>query len=386
MRIMSAILVFLVFVSLLGISVAQTNMLMPSPLMLVLGGVILLISGILAFRGGTLGLTVLGGFTLVLITVAGALAGAAVWSIPGALLGAAIGAVVTYLFLAWLWNSMIYVAANTLLMIRSPLGMRKIPGSARLRPLLPNFEAISAKMPLYDLRSEITLDEINTREMRNIKRIVVDVTYVLMEAEASKAQQVPNRDSLFRDIATQVNLSPSAARQNPIFWEALFRHLISEAVDDLVRAEIYKRVETRNDVSKNRHDIEHAVQQSLRDVIKTWGLKLKAFELRTIELHNEDVARETRDNELRAQFEANEIELRGMALAKVQAYTIGSWIDAVKSKGVEISPQDIERIIRSVLEEQSYRHRFGYSIGQVGQALERAIHAEPNGNGRPKIA
>lgn len=370
---------------LLASSLAVVYALQSSPLLLALGGLVLLISLALAFLGGRREILLLGAFALLMSVAAAALIGELWWSLTGALVAPAVWMLLLYAGITLAWHSTIYVPSGTVLMITGPGGIRVCEGPSRILPPIPTFERHSVTMPLYELSSSFDVQQINTMSLQDVKRIEVEVHYRVRQP-LKVLTGLPNRARIIEEMATALNLSPDLAVLKTGFWERLLERQIREETDNLLRTVIYERVQRAIDTSTERGTLAGEVRERLSELVQRWGIEIRSLEFKTVELDPNQIKsskreaaikREIEDAQRAAQIEAHKIEMMGKAQAEIQAHAISSWIRAIQEQNVHLSAEDIEQIVLNALEEMNERHRrialFTSLSGSAPDTNERAL-------------
>lgn len=337
----------------------------PGPLLLALGGIVVIISLILAFMGGRREVLALGMFSILFSVAAASLIGEARWGTAGALLVPTLWMLLMYGLVAWTWRNTIYIPSGTVVMIRHPNGVRLCEGPRRILPPLPVFETHIVTMPLYELTSSFDVEKINAQSLQDVKRITIDLHY-RVKNPLKVLSGLPNRARMIEEMAAELKLSPDQAMLKSGFWEKLLDRQIREETDNLVRLVVYEHINRAVDTSAERNKLAGEVQERLSVSVQRWGIEIRSLEFETVELDPEQIKRSKRPNmikreiedaERQATIEAQKIAMMGKAQAEVQAHAIGSWIKAIKDQGVQLSASEIEQIILNVLEERNERRR-----------------------------
>lgn len=362
LRIAAGVSLFILVSSLVVIYAAQ-----PSLMLLALSGAIILISVVLAIIGKSRETFALGALSLVLSVVAAGILGDNLWGPLSMVLTPLVWVIVLYLSLSWIWVNTIYVSGGTEYIVSHPFGLRRHKGPAQVRPPLPFFEENLAKMPLYEMVSKVEVEKINTRALQNIVEISLEVHYQITEPLKLRSK-IPNRTQVMREAAGRMGKPVRQAQMEPAFWEDLVNHYIQDLTDGLLRSIIYDHPEINRAVeaSLKRNEWIPEVRGQLSETAQNVGIEIVSLDVEKVDLEPGHIQRHKRpsiiqrekdDAERQATIEAQRIKMIGEAEAVAQATAIGNMIKAIQDQGVNLSAEDIEQIVFSVLEERNERRR-----------------------------
>lgn len=367
-------------VSILFSSLALISVLQPTTQMRILAIVLLLIGLGLAFSAERIGSLASIPLTIgaVLASIRAAwLVGELEWAAGNGWLAVGIWLLLFGAASFWVMRRSLLVREKTVVLVRRQDGeFLQITGPTSVLSI-PTFGAVCAHLPLYNLKTEAKVEQINTRKLDDIKMMRVRVHYEI-DDPTSVYSNLPNRSQLIEEMATQMQTDPGKAALDPRFWGQLLDNRICQATDDLLREVIWHE-ENKGpvDVSKERETLAELLMSHLQDRTSSWGLTITDVKFEVVDLDPEQIKRSKRDKdrevaeaEHKARMAAIEIKARGEAEAEVQAITVEKWIAAIQNQVPGLSRDAVEQIVRNVLQEMNeQRSRIDFlAMGQPGAA------------------
>lgn len=293
---------------------------------------------------------------------------------------------VFYWLLGKIWSGFIFVAFNTLLVIKTLNGMELHQGSKRVTKPMPIFESIFARVPLYTMKSEFIVKDIDTRERYNID-IKVHIRYVLKDKSFwFKPLQMPNRPSVFMELNKEAG---GGGMKDIIFWERVFDRLVREEVDIALRKWIYevedvpklldsaaangngsngsagsKTPRASTTLLRERKKLADTVISRLQaETFDNWGLDIKSIEFLNIKLDDEYVRHVRFEQQRNYQRDYNELEaerlsghLKARAIAQANAVehlivAVGAGLRNLEEGGTKPSPEVVDSMMRAAMQE-----------------------------------
>jgi hypothetical protein len=316
------------------------------------------------------------------------------WGLWAGLLASLVCLVALLLVVKQLWQSLIFVQLNTLLIIRKIQSRQIIKGPARVLPPLPIFEGIFAKMPLYTMKSDFTVHDINTRELYNVE-IKVHIRYKLRDHEDpyqikwGSIMGIPNRPSVFEREKAGFQ---GKHMQELTFWERIYDLQVREDVDIVLRKWIYqvhnipevldqvpsmqssrRREGESMSLIRKRQSLADDARAHIQEVLNNWGLEVLQLEFLNIKLDENYVGyfqfeqHEAYTKKMQA-LQASDIEQKLKAQADAQAHAVRAAIGAV-GEGVQdvqsrypgtLTPEQIEAMTRAAMQEMTLILRLGH--------------------------
>jgi hypothetical protein len=288
---------------------------------------------------------------------------------------------VFYWILSKVWSSLIFVAFRTLLIMQTLNGMVLHEGTKRLTKPMPIFERIFARIPLYTMRSEFMVKDIDTRERYNID-IKVHIRYVLKDKSVwNRVMGMPNRPSVFQEITREFG----GNMQDIIFWERVFDRLVREEVDIVLRKWIHevedvpslldstaangnggksgKSPRASTTLLRERKKLANTVLSKLQETFDIWGLDIKSIEFLNIKLDEEYVRHVRFEQHRLYQQDYNELEaerlskhLNARAVSQASAIedlivSVGKGLKYLEEGGNKPSPELVDSMMRAAMQE-----------------------------------
>jgi hypothetical protein len=250
-------------------------------------------------------------------------------------------------------------------------------------PLFPQVERIVARIPLYELGEDVTVEKINTKSNHNIDRIVAHVHYKVVEP-GQAMRGIPKRTHAQQEVAKTLGQDINKVRGDITFWETLFGRQIQRDTTKVVHEVVWEytppperpsSVSNPVDAYMYRDQIEATMTRRLNEEVRHWGaviveLKLVHFDVagERFKAANLDkvTERETKQKEIEAQREATHIKLTGQALAITEAERVTQLVRSLQEAGVDLSPQMLQEIVVSAIRAQGEWEEIDYT--QVHEA------------------
>jgi hypothetical protein len=381
-RTATSLILGLLFVSLLVIYlVVPRNMLVTG-----ISVAIMAISLVVALSGSEREIGVMAAFAALVSLVAAYFWGQARFGSLGGTLVPILWAILLLVIATWIQRNTFAVPRDVAVMITNTYtGGARIASPPLAWPLLPQMERIVARIPLYELGEDVTVEKVNTKSSHNIDRIIAHVRYKVIEPGLA-IRGIPKRAQAQQEVAKSLGQDINKVGGDITFWETLFGRQIqrdtAKAVREMVWA--YKPQPTPEkpspvsnpvDAYLNRHQIEQMVVERLGELVSAWGVQVTVLELDHIEVAADrwkvanmesTIARETKMNEIEAEREAKRIELTGRAEAMTEAERVSQLVRSLQEAGVDLSPQMLQEIVISALRAQWEWEEADYS--QVQEA------------------
>lgn len=297
-------------------------------------------------------------------------------------------------------KSLMVVSGNMLLNVRNNLfGNKSIRGPNRILQHKWLFDQSSQLIPLYDMSNDVTVNEVNTRDMRTVD-VTVYVRYALMNTDEQPAEKqwfkvfnIPNRDRTFGTVSAALNMN-APDMMKPAFWAKLFEHLIEQEIERLIREQVYEKLAILVQRGEKCKQFEQHLQQALQAKVAPWGLHVKELSFKKIDLNGKDLHDYEPDEVLncdrvnlseygengnpqtsRLFRQTRQRKLLGEAEADVRAYAMSKLLretlKAVKEEmGETAANASAEHIVRAAVNEVMLNQRLELDTGARLDPLE----------------
>jgi regulator of protease activity HflC (stomatin/prohibitin superfamily) len=253
-------------------------------------------------------------------------------------------------------------------------------------PLFPQVERVVARIPLYELSEDVTVEKINTKSNHNIDRVVAHVRYQVIEP-GQAMRGIPKRAQAQQEVAKALGQDINKVRGDITFWETLFGRQIQRDTANVVREMVWayapppavpdgpSPVMSPVHAYMHRDQIASMMLERLNELVRLWGAKVVLLELDHIDVAGErfkvanmekTIERETRMSQIEAERQAKRIELTGKAEAITEAERVTQLVRSLQEAGVDLSPQMLQEIVVSAIRAQGEWEEIDYT--QVHEA------------------
>jgi hypothetical protein len=222
---------------------------------------------------------------------------------------------------------------------------------------LPLLEAQIARIPLYVLDSDVTVENINTQAGHNVDKIVVHVLYqVSRELPQRVMSGIPNQGTFQNEVAQELSKSLADARNDPVFWERVLRKQIEEEVDDVVREVVFTAGTNAVETFRRRDELAEQARRRMDELARNHGVEIIELRFETVTVPGERfrnanlkaaLERETMEKEIEAQREATRVKLVLGAEAEIEAERMRQLVHALRSADVPLTPEVVIQAIRA---------------------------------------
>ncbi len=344
-------------------SLAAIYLLQPNLLLLGLIVFILFIGIVIAFSGTARELFMLGVFVMLISSMAVFLYARQSLNEVAASLVAILWAFAFYAIVRVLLQSTLFVPANTLLIAKRLSGLEFRVGTARVWRPLPLFERALAMMPLYNLTTDVPVNDIETKAIQTVKHVLVNVVYKInrdMPMKVYSGPDYPNRISFANEVAQSLKMDRFKAMQDQRFWEELLHKYMHPITDGVLRDVVYAETQRAIDTSTDRERLLDLTREKLQEAVQPLGLEIVGVSFDRIEQEERrlrvykrqnKINADTEDARLEAERAATRARLVGEAEADVRVYAIIEWIKALQDQEVDLSIDDKQALIRNALKE-----------------------------------
>jgi regulator of protease activity HflC (stomatin/prohibitin superfamily) len=272
----------------------------------------------------------------------------------------------------WLQRNTFAVPRDVAVMITNTYtGGGRVASPPLAWPLLPQMERVVARIPLYELSEDVTVEKVNCKSSHNIDKVIAHVRYKVTDP-GQAMRGIPKRAQAQQEVAKLLGQDVSRVREDITFWETLFGRQVQRDTMKAVREAVWaynpppapdkpSPVSNPVDVYKYREEIASMVFERLNVLVLSWGIEVTLLELDHIEVSDDrwkaanlesTIARENRMKHLEAEREAKRIELTGKAEAITEAERVSQLVRSLQDAGVELSPKMLQEIVISALRAQ----------------------------------
>lgn len=382
-RTATSLILGLLFVSLLVIYlVVPRNMLVTG-----LSVAIMAISLVVALSGSEREIGVMAAFAAMVSLVAAYFWGQARFGSLGGTLIPILWAILLIVIANWIQRNTFSVPRDVAIMIvNTYTGGGRVATPPLAWPLFPQVERVVARIPLYELGEEVTIEKINTKSNHNIDRVIAHVRYQVVEP-GQAMRGIPKRAQAQQEVAKALGQDINRVRGDITFWETLFGRQIQRDTAKVVREMIWAYtappaapdrpppVSNPVDAYMYRDQIANMALERLNELVRLWGAVVVLLELDHFDVAAERfkaanldkvIERETKMNLIEAEREAKRIELTGKAEAVTEAERVSQLVRSLQEAGVDLSPQMLQEIVISAIRAQGEWEEIDYT--QVHEA------------------
>jgi hypothetical protein len=262
------------------------------------------------------------------------------------------------LFMAYRWivAHWMVVPSDRVFLVRS--GYSRDIYIAPPPPLRLPRDRIVARIPLYNLSSDIEIKKVNTQTGHDIQVIAAHLHFrVTSRLDAKKVlTSLINRDQEQTDLAKAMGKPVYEAREELVFWERLIIRLVEATTEDIVREVIFEQGGKPVDAYKRREELADEALRQLNGRIHHWGLEVTLLDFERVEIDPErfkaafleqSLERETRVERIKAEREATRVKMMLEAEVDAEARRVTSIINALRDSGLDITPDLVLRAMRA---------------------------------------
>ncbi len=210
-------------------------------------------------------------------------------------------------------------------------------------PMVAGLEQGIAIMPSYNIETDVTLENIDTKYLHRVSLISVDTCSRIIQHYPERPNQrlpvelryegflrlpnhYPNRDRVFKQIAEELGKPVDEARMTADFWIKAIQLQIAHDVDEELRDIIHNYAFPTEDggttflgptdISARRAQIAAVLKERLQEKVQHWGVEMLEVSLTQVELDPERIKFFYKDRILEAQEREARLQAEIEALRK----------------------------------------------------------------------
>jgi regulator of protease activity HflC (stomatin/prohibitin superfamily) len=341
---------------------------------------------VIALVGDQADVRVITGVSAALSLIAAGFLGEAWLGLPGSLLVPSLWFVVLLYTFRRLRASTLVIPADHAVMYAPFLSSQVYQVDAGSTVPVTVLDRQVATVPLYELTLDTRVENVNTRDFRNIDMVEAHVRYRVNDP-ARALVGIPNRGKIQNDVAREMGLSLGRAQLDTAFWEKLLARQMAEEVDDILRAVAFhlsERSPNRPILGRNGEELEkddvkplrgtmleayldrrtfsEAVLRDLKALVSRWGVTVTHLDLDLYKLNSDQIkqitqnqdrelAREKKKREAETVNDVHYIKQTAEVAAEAEAERIRKIVEILQNQlGREDLPREVlEEIIISAI-------------------------------------
>lgn len=351
-----------------------------SPPVLILGVLLLTAGLLLGYTNQPRGLEILAGLALILSFI-----GVVFWGriVTGSLNGGYCFVGLWILVLigvaAVFYQRAVFVERGQILVLNVLPESRVLVWTEGLhRPLKPFVERRMAALPAYELTTEPTINQLNTKSLYNINQVKLLVRYKVAQPR-DVVFNFPNREQAFENLARErEQLDDTDTDEQVAFWSELIRRQMAIEIDQSVRT-VIANIQAPIEVAQNRETHAKSIHRRLQASVARWGIEVLELRLLDVMLDPERIKmafrdkiieRERRDAQRKAEIRAEEVRLVGQAQAEATALMVAEMVKALQQQGTSLATSEIERIVITAMQRMSDQEQLSGFFREVAQSSQ----------------